>query len=64
MGQSFPTLKPDAQLKAALLEAAAKVSGREGAMFFDGAGHGDPALRARFEALPGEHEQTKGALGG
>ena len=51
-------MKPDAQREAALLEAAAKVSGRERAMFLEGACHGDPALRARLDALLAAHEQT------
>src|SRR5690348_5622962 len=55
-------MKADAEREAALFDAAAKLSGRERAMFLDGACHGEPALRARLDALLAAHEQHEGAL--
>ena len=46
MGQNVPTMEPDAQREAALLEAGAKVSGKERAMFHLGPQDRNAALFA------------------
>jgi hypothetical protein len=56
MNPKAPSSAADAQREAALFAAALERPPAERAAFLDGACHGDPALRARLEALLAAHE--------
>jgi WD40 repeat protein/serine/threonine protein kinase len=62
MDQKAPASAADAQREAALFAAALERPPAERAAFLDGACHGDPALRARLEALLAAHEHPAALL--
>jgi len=62
MGQKAPASAADAQREAALFAAALERPPAERAAFLDGACHGDPALRARLDALLAAHEHPAALL--
>ena len=55
-------MKPEPPREEALFQAASSLTGPARAAFLDGACHGDPALRARLEALLVAHEASAGVL--